>query len=299
MHNLSITSSSSLPRERKKDFLQLFSPAKLNLFFRVLYKREDGFHEIASLYQAISLGDTLTVTLAEEDRLTCTDPNVPCDSTNLISKALETFRRQTGYRLNVHVHLEKKVPMQAGLGGGSSNAATAMWAFNALSPQPVPEEALCRWVGTLSSDAPFFFSKGTAYCTGRGEQIQTIGPVVQTGELWIAKPDDGLSTPLVYQHCAPSHFPERDPGQSLSEWTNGKPHYFNDLEIPAFRLMPKLAQLKEDLKQLGFSEATMTGSGTAFFCTGACYQPQLPGVQFYPARFHFRSTGSWYEFPEV
>lgn len=278
--------------------LTLFSPAKLNLFFRVLYKREDGFHEIASLYQAISLGDTLTVSVAEKDRLTCSHSNVPCDGSNLISKALVAYRRETGHQFNVHVHVEKKVPMQAGLGGGSSNAATAMWAFNALSPQPVPEESLCQWVGSFSSDAPFFFSQGTAYCRGRGERIENVGRMPDT-QLWIAKPQEGLATPLVYRYCRPAEFLQRDPDQYVVELMEGKPHYFNDLEVPAFSLMPDLAYLKEKLIEFGFTHVTMTGSGTAFFCLGPCQVPQISGIDFYPVSFVSRSNGNWYEFPSV
>jgi len=278
--------------------LKLFSPAKLNLFFRVLHKREDGFHEIASLYQAISLGDTITISLAEKDQLTCSDPNLPCDSSNLIAKALEAYRHQSGLRFKVQIHLEKKVPMQAGLGGGSSNAATAMWGINALSPQPVSEELLGKWTASFSSDAPFFFSQGTAYCRGRGERIEAVAPLPDT-HLWIAKPQEGLATPLVYRHCRPTELLQRDPDQSLRDLMQGKPQYFNDLEIPAFSLMPSLASLRQKLLQLGFTHATMTGSGTAFFCLGPCSSPQIPGIDFYPASFVSRRNGDWYEFPPL
>ncbi len=298
MHKSSPSFSPSLSREGKKGCLTLFSPAKLNLFFRVLFRREDGFHEIASLYQAISLGDALTVSLAEEDLLTCDDPDLPCDGSNLISKSLEAFRRHTGSALKFHIHLEKKVPMQSGLGGGSGNAATAMWAFNTLSPQPVLVSDLCRWVAEFSSDASFFFSSGTAYCKGRGEQIIDTAPMPAT-KLWLAKPAAGLSTPLVYKNCRPSTFPQSEPEQFLAELLQGKPHYFNDLEIPAFELMPQLADLKRALLQSGFSHATMTGSGTAFFCLGLETAPEIDGIQFYPVSFHSRRDGNWYEFPAV
>src|ERR1700688_1220422 len=102
----------------------LFSPAKLNLFFRVLRRREDGYHEIASLYQAVNLGDTLQVQLGESQRLTCDDPSLPCDGSNLILKAAQVFRRNTGLDLKAHFHLIKRIPIQSGLGGGSGNAAT-------------------------------------------------------------------------------------------------------------------------------------------------------------------------------
>jgi 4-diphosphocytidyl-2-C-methyl-D-erythritol kinase len=273
-----------------------FSPAKLNLFFRVLNRRSDGFHEIASLYQAISLGDTLSVSLAGEDRFTCNDPDLPCDSSNLVMIALNQFRQKTGYDFKVHFHLEKKIPIQAGLGGGSSNAATAMWVLNALAPTQVSEEELCRWASEFSSDAPFFFSEGTAYCSGRGEILEHL-PSLPNTELWLAKPSDGLSTPLVYKHCRPEQFERRDPKESLAAILKGLPAYFNDLEIPAYTLLPKLATVRENLRDLGFTHVVMTGSGTAFFCLGTVEDPVLSDVCFYPISFHNRLAGSWYPFP--
>ena len=109
--------------------MRYFSPAKINLFFRVLSKRLDGYHDIASVMQAIDLGDVLTFTNHPRDQMTCSDPTLPCDETNLVMKALKRFREY--YSLSsVHIHLEKHVPMQSGLGGGSSNAATVLWALN-------------------------------------------------------------------------------------------------------------------------------------------------------------------------
>jgi 4-diphosphocytidyl-2-C-methyl-D-erythritol kinase len=105
-----------------------FSPAKLNLFFRVLSRRSDGFHEIASLFQTIDLGDVLEIAAASQDQLTCTDKELPCDERNLVVKALHLFRRKTGMEtFSIRCHLEKKIPKEAGLGGGSSNAATILF----------------------------------------------------------------------------------------------------------------------------------------------------------------------------
>lgn len=307
MRNSDFVSSSLVINERKK--LQLFSPAKLNLFFRVLCKRQDGFHEIASLYQAISLGDSITISYAQEDLLTCSDPNVACNETNLVSKALHVFRVQTGRDFKVHIHIDKRIPMQAGLGGGSSNAATALWGLNALSENMVSDEVLANWAATFSSDAPFFFSEGTAYCRGRGEVIQNLKALPQRN-LWIAKPKLGLSTPLVYQHCQPSTFEKRDPDLILEQLlhnqrypesgtTDPDPMFFNDLEIPAFSILPELAALKQQLQSLGFSHVTMTGSGTAFFCIGNVNNPMLSGIDFFPVSFHSRSSRNWYEFPHL
>ncbi len=278
--------------------LRLFSPAKVNLFFRVLHKRADGYHDIASLYQAISLGDNITVSLADEDRITCDDPHIPCDERNLIAKAIKVFREKTGYAFRVHFHVEKKTPIEAGLGGGSSNAATALFALNAFSPSPVAESTLCEWASTFSSDAPFFFSTGSAYCCGRGEMLtslRALEPIL----FWVAKPQEGLSTPLVYKTCNPELFLQRDPQECLNKALQGQLEWFNDLEIPAFSLMPSLAHLKHDLLSLGFSHVSMTGSGTAFMCFGNVAQPSLPGVRFFPVCFAQRAGGQWYEFPIV
>src|SRR5947207_2922776 len=104
-----------------------FSPAKVNLFFRVLRKRLDGYHEVASLFQAINLGDLLTAEWAEEDQLLIDHPTLKSDHTNLVIKALEVFRQKTAITTKVRFTLTKRIPMQSGLGGGSSNAATALW----------------------------------------------------------------------------------------------------------------------------------------------------------------------------
>ncbi len=273
----------------------LFSPAKVNLFFRVLNKRADGYHEIASLYQAIDLGDTLEVSLSDKDELSCDHPSLPTDSTNLILKATRLFRQKTGLSLYAKIHLHKQIPLEAGLGGGSSNAATTLWALNLLAGSPASLDDLALWSGELGSDISFFFSTGTAYCTGRGEIFKTIPDFALLRKLWIAKPSYGLSTPTVYKACTPSIFPSRDPEEALSQHVQGQPYYFNDLEIPAFQLKPELATLKKDLLALGFSHVTMTGSGTAFFCLGApTLQPQLPGIAFYETQPLSRKDHCWY-----
>ncbi|KAK3025969.1 hypothetical protein RJ639_040943 [Escallonia herrerae] len=133
--------------------LTLFSPCKINVFLRITNKREDGFHDLASLFHVISLGDKIKFSLSpskSKDRLSTNVSGVPLDDSNL-------------------VHLDKKVPTGAGLGGGSSNAATAMWAANQFNGCLASEKELQEWSGEIGSDIPFFFSRGAGYCTGRGE----------------------------------------------------------------------------------------------------------------------------------
>jgi 4-diphosphocytidyl-2-C-methyl-D-erythritol kinase len=273
--------------------MRYFSPAKLNLFFRVLRRREDGFHEIASLYQAINLGDFLEIELADRDQLTCTDPRLPTDGKNLVLKATDLFRRKTGLAVHAKIHLEKRVPIESGLGGGSSNAATTLWALNELAGKPASLEDLIDWSGEIGSDLSFFFSQGTAYCTGRGEIIQPLPSLPQL-ELCVAKPHYGLSTPLVYKNCKIDLLPPRDPEAALSDFFKGTPTYFNDLEVPAFHLIPGLAHVKERLLSTGYEHVTMTGSGTAFFCMGSVPQPSFQDLRFYPTKFLSRNAHSWY-----
>lgn len=262
--------------------LTLASPAKLNLFFRVLYKRQDGFHEIASLYQAIDLCDTLAISLSDSITLTCSDPHLPTDQTNLVLKAAHLFIQKTGCKERFSFHLEKRIPIQSGLGGGSGNAATTLWGLNHLLETNLDDKTLASWAAEIGSDPAFFFSYGRAFCEGRGEKL-TLLPEREEKQLWIAKPQYGLSTPEVYRHL------------DLALLKPRADLYYNDLEISAFKLMPGLAQLREDLLHLGFEHVHMTGSGTAFFCMGDVSSPHLPNIHFYPVNYLYRSPGSWYK----
>jgi 4-diphosphocytidyl-2-C-methyl-D-erythritol kinase len=261
------------------------SPAKINLFFRVIRKRSDGYHEIASLFQAIDLCDTIYFSEDERDSLTCSDPALPCDGTNLVMKALHQFRSRFALPFGVEIHLEKRIPCQAGFGGGSGNAATTLWALNQMAGRPAALKQLMEIAAQIGSDVPFFFSSGTAYCTGRGEILEPFNlPRTVTG--WLAKPPFGLSTPLVYQETRIEELPFRDPRRSLAEY----PLFYNDLEPAAIRLEPRLQHFRNQLEQQGFDSVTMTGSGTAFFCIGGNPDKQiLP-----PFRSFQRAENSWY-----
>lgn len=263
-----------------------FSPAKLNLFFRVLRKRSDGYHEIASLFQAIDLCDTVTIEKTERDSLTCSDPELPCDSSNLAWKALYLFRQVFPFSFPIHIHLEKKIPIQSGLGGGSGNAATVLWGLNELCGRPATVEQLAEMGARLGSDVAFFFSTGTAYCTGRGEILEPVS-LPQPIQGWLAKPTFGLSTPLVYKETRVDALPNRDPRKAIQNY----PCFFNDLEPAAFRLESRLIAFKNQLDAMRFDSVTMTGSGTAFFCLG---KPDAVDSSLIPFLSLNRSLSSWY-----
>ena len=124
----------------------LSSPAKINLFFRVIGKRDDGYHEIESLYQAIDLCDQLTIEHAEEERdsLSSSNSELPCDETNLILQAAHLFKKKTGISKHFHFDLKKVIPIQAGLGGGSSNAATTFWGLSRFMDLKIDDETLAK-----------------------------------------------------------------------------------------------------------------------------------------------------------
>lgn len=267
------------------------SPAKLNLFLSVIGKRADGYHELASLFQAIDLSDTLSFDFASEDRFTCSDPSLPLDSSNLVVKALDLFRKKTGLHFPVNIHLEKKIPSEAGLGGGSSNAATTLFALNSMANFAYSEQQLQMWSAEIGSDMAFFFSKGTACCTGRGELVRDL-PKIEFEELTITKPLIGLSTPKVFAFLNLASLKKRDIDFYLKEFYEGKHQFFNDLEDAAFRAEPKLIQFKNRLLQSGFTDVHMTGSGTAFFCMGS--GTFFPDTFFCKARPIHRETNEWY-----
>lgn len=246
--------------------LKLKSPAKLNLFLRILGKRPDGYHEIASLFQAIDIYDTLTFKLAEKDQFTCSDTSLPVDENNLVLKARDLFRKKTGQTFPLAIHLDKKIPTQAGLGGGSGNAATTLFALNQLAGVCAAPEQLATWSSAIGSDIAFFFSSGAAYCTGRGDCFRDV--TLQPMQFTLYKPAFGLSTPDVYRALDLNALASKDPLQMLHSFASESPHYCNDLESAAFRLSPELASFKQKLCDQGYAVVQMSGSGSAFFCVG-------------------------------
>lgn len=273
--------------------LTLLSPAKVNLFFRIHHRRQDQYHQISSLYQAINLSDTISISLADEDHFHCNLDHL-CDlQDNFIWQAVSLFRQKTDWNQSLSICLQKNIPLQAGLGGGSSNAATTLWALNQLSGYQFKENQLALWAAELGSDMAFFFSEGTAYCQGKGEIIQNTTHLPNT-HFWLAVPQFGLSTSLVYQTCDASRLTHWESAKVLSDALQGKLILKNDLELAAFHLKPELQMIKHQLLEI-FTQVSMTGSGTAFICFGSLEAPELPEITFYPVHFLQRKLGYWYQ----
>ncbi|KGN66389.1 4-diphosphocytidyl-2-C-methyl-D-erythritol kinase, chloroplastic isoform X1 [Cucumis sativus] len=293
--------------------LTLFSPCKINVFLRITKKREDGYHDLASLFHVISLGDTIKFSLSpsKKDRLSTNVSGVPLDDRNLIIKALNLYRKKTGSDNFFWIHLDKKVPTGAGLGGGSSNAATALWAANQFSGCLATEKDLQEWSGEIGSDIPFFFSDGAAFCTGRGEVVQNLPPPVPLDvPMVLIKPQEACSTAEVYKRLRLDQTSKVDPSSLLDKITkNGisQDVCINDLEPPAFEVLPSLKRLKQRIisaSRGGFDAVFMSGSGSTIVGIGS---PDPPGfiyddeefrdVFLAEANFLTREPNKWYQEP--
>lgn len=239
------------------------SPAKINLSLRILGKRPDGFHEIDTVMAKLpGLADEITITPASEFSFTCSDASLPTDGKNLVVKATEALSEKSGQALPFHIHLEKRIPHGAGLGGGSSNAATTLLALNGQLASPLPAGELHALAAALGSDVPFFLYAGAARCTGRGEII-TSAPAPPSHPLILFKPGFSVSTPNAYRHCLDA---EPIPGIAYNPQNYGGLSLVNDLEKAVFAKYRYLAELKDWLlKRRDTKAALMSGSGSTMF----------------------------------
>ena len=239
--------------------------AKVNLTLAVGEKRPDGYHEVVSVMQRVSLCDTLTVEQTREGiTLTCSDPTLPSGEENLAHRAASLFFRETGIAGGAALTLEKRIPSQAGLGGGSSDAASALLALRKLYAPALPDTELETMAAALSSDVPFFIRGGTQLATGRGEVLSPLPPLTD-GWFVIVKPTESFSTPAMYRRLdelPPACTPPLPPLQGgLPALAAG---LFNRFEaaIPAGSAV---WDIKARLAAYGALASLLSGSGSAVF----------------------------------
>jgi 4-diphosphocytidyl-2-C-methyl-D-erythritol kinase len=239
------------------------APAKINLSLRITGKREDGFHGLETLVLPItSLCDELKFTAAEAFSLHCDTPGVPTDETNLVSRALRLFEKESDLHCPYHVTLTKRIPHGAGLGGGSADAAHTFLALNNLTRAGIPLDTLAGWAAQLGSDIPLFLYQKPSWCSGRGEIIE---PSDLTWDLPIVlfKPAFDIPTPWAYSRWKDSR---EIPGISYDTQEAGGQLLFNDLERPVFEKHRFLATLRTHLQDQDESlAAMMSGSGSTVF----------------------------------
>ncbi len=253
------------------------SPCKVNLLLNILGRRADGFHELETLMHPIRIYDDLTFSRKSGDiELTCTEPDLPTDGRNLVYRAAQAFLEAARINEGARLHLEKRIPLAAGLGGGSGNAATALLGLNELFGSPLTVEQLTALAASLGSDVPFFLQDKPALGTGRGERIQSLGlfPALQGAAFLLVHPGFGIASAWAYQHL--QRFPEvvnGRPGRaqklvSLLQTADIKAagaEFYNSLEAPALEKYPLLSLFQDFFRENGAAATLMSGSGSTTF----------------------------------
>lgn len=253
--------------------IELASPAKLNLFLKVLGKRGDGYHEIASLLQPLSLCDTVRVKVEDAPSngtsiiLTTDDKNIPTDRCNLAWAAAEIFLREAKLSKKVDIHIEKRIPVGAGLGGGSSNGATVLMALNTLLSDPLDSKTMLHLALSLGSDVPFFLLGTPAIMRGRGETLEMVD--LCHYDYVLINPGFEVSAAWAYGNLPLTKFDEDNTllylGYAKKAPEESADILSNDLEDAVVDFRPEIGVLKEKLIEAGASGALMSGSGPTVF----------------------------------
>ena len=249
-----------------------YAPAKINLFLDVIRKREDGYHDLGTVFQTVDAGDTVEATLREdgEIHLTYNEPqNYPLES-DLVFKAAKALKEFAKSPLGADIHLTKVMPLGAGLGGGSADAAATLRLLNKLWNLNLPFETLESIGARLGADVPFLVRGGTAFAEGIGERLTFVDPLElpEGAALLIATPLDSVPTKDAYAGV-PKSGPDRWE-QYKAAW-NAAPlllnpeAYFNAFEISVFPTHPLVAEMKQKFIELGAEVALMSGSGASVF----------------------------------
>lgn len=254
--------------------ISLKAPAKINLFLEILGKRDDGYHEIETVMQEIDLVDNLQFEeIREGVKLKCNNKNVPSDENNLVCKAANLIVNECGIKKGVLISLEKNIPVGAGLGGGSSDAATTLKALNSLWKIGLSDIDLMEFAARLGSDIPFFIKGKTALCSGRGENITPIEVKSEMNYL-IIFPHINISTTTIYRNLKIDLTKKRKDvsfflhALKYSKIADISKLLFNRLEEVIFATYPDLLRVKSSLEHFDFCGLSVSGSGSAFF--GLC-----------------------------
>ncbi len=246
--------------------------AKINLGLKVLFPRRDGYHEIRTIYQSVSLHDRLKIGLRRGPGITidCDDPAVPAGHDNLVYRACEAWRAARNYAGGVEIELQKCIPVGGGLGGGSSDAAATLMGIERLTGDRLDFPARLRLAASLGSDVPFFLVGGRAIGCGRGEEIYPL-PDLSSRLCVIVHPGIPVSTPEAYRELGLSLTEAREKRNvdsfgawsqfSLLDWGPAE----NDFERVVFARWPELGAIKNQFIRAGTETALLSGSGSAVY----------------------------------
>ena len=256
--------------------LKVFSPAKINLYLRILGKRPDGYHELETVMLPLDFGDEITLQLRKTDLiLECDNPNLPTDDSNLALRAAKLLVERCGVEHGAKITLRKRTPLAAGLGGGSSNAAAVLLGLRQLWGLRADDSLLRELAASLGSDVSFFITSSAALCRGRGEQIEPVSCKF-TGIILLVNPGFGISTKWAYESWAKANAASRltvnPPEVSLllralaeDDLAGISRCLFNSLEAPSIKKFPVLDLIKKAMREGGAVSALMSGSGATVF----------------------------------
>ncbi len=248
------------------------APAKINLMLDVLHKRPDGYHEVEMIMTMVDLADRLTITELSGNSIHISSQAgyIPLDDKNLAYQAASKIKERYGIRQGVHIHIDKRIPVAAGLAGGSSDAAAALRGLNRLWNLDIPHEEMMELGASIGSDVPFCITGGTALATGRGEQLT---PLASPPDCWVilAKPPINVSTAGVYGRLKADrieHHPSAAAMQRAIEQQSFEgicSELGNVLEDVTLSHYPEVQRLKHAMQQLGADGVLMSGSGPTVF----------------------------------
>lgn len=255
--------------------LVLKTAAKVNLTLEVLGKRADGYHEIATVMQAVDLSDRITLDDADDLELRSSFPDVPTDSRNSALRAAAALREAAGFRGGVRITLDKRIPVAAGLGGGSSDAAGVLVGLNRLWRLRWPLERLDELAATLGSDVPFFLRGGAAVATGRGEKVEPLR--ARSLALVLVNPKFPASTAEMYGRLTPAMYSDGGATKALvgslgRSAARVAASLYNGMEAAAAGVFPQIAQMRAALLAAGALGALMSGSGPTVFGVARSYE---------------------------
>ncbi len=283
--------------------LEKSSPCKVNLSLNILGKRADGFHELETVLHPVNVCDELSFAPGSTGvQLTCSNPELPVDARNLVFRAAAAFLSEAKIAAGVRLHLEKKIPLAAGLGGGSGNAATTLLGLNELFGNPLGAGQLQTLAAALGSDVPFFLQTKPALATGRGEHVQSLEPFacLRRAAILLVHPGFGIATPWAYHELA--RFPsalngERGRAQRLvatlrsNDLAAAGKDFYNSLEAPALEKFPVLALYQEFFREHGAAVSLMSGSGSTTFAIFPSQAQAEAAIE--PFQAKFGSAGWW------
>jgi 4-diphosphocytidyl-2-C-methyl-D-erythritol kinase len=244
--------------------------AKINLHLQVLGPRADGYHDLRTMFQTISLHDTLELSVSRQPgiALEIGDPSLPDGPQNLVYRAIEALRREVGFREGIRARLVKRIPVRRGLGGGSSDAAAALIAMLRLTQEKVPLARLVEISAGLGADVPFFLFGGRALGVNRGDEIYPLTDVARQVIVVVSPREIGVSTKEAYEWVSAELTNRPEPpsiwGFCALCWSRPET-VSNDFEGPVFRRHPRLGEIRDGLLERGAAEAALAGSGSAVF----------------------------------